>query len=275
MRSVPIQADLQAISLVAHFPVTHFQQSSWPKKPTSVRNSLVIVARRQSPDIGDSRPANTMKPAWPIAICPKRAGNAEQYKARWRTWRHVKDNFSPVYIVPRKSKQVETSRDCSRTRTSFTATDEDPGREAISAPLPGAQAQGAGPPAGVSRDHEGSHSRGARPSARNRRSARAGAGDAPDHRPPVWLRGFAPVVAQGAAETLRGPRPERRGSFDRRARARPHGLRLGHLLGSFGHLCPFNGRDLSGDVDLRHGKRIATGRDSTGHRNAKALRFSC
>ena len=54
-----------------------------------------------------------------------------------------------------------------------------------------AQAEGAGPSAGVSRNHQGGDPRGARASARHRRRPGAGPGSAADHRPAVRLRSFA------------------------------------------------------------------------------------
>ena len=104
------------------------------------------------------------------------------------------------------------------------------------APLRGAQAEGARPPAGVPRNHRGSDPRGPRRAPPDRRGPGPGPGDAADHRPALRLRGLAAVVAQDPAAAFGRPGAERGRAADRRARAAADGLRVGHLLGPAGHV---------------------------------------
>ncbi len=78
---------------------------------------------------------------------------------------NVNDNFTPIYIIPPgKTKQIKLLKDRLKSADAlYLATDEDREGEAISWHLLGdSQAEGARPPAGVSRDHQGRDPGGAR-----------------------------------------------------------------------------------------------------------------
>ena len=104
------------------------------------------------------------------------------------------------------------------------------------APPAGPQAQGAGAPHGLHRDHPrgrhpgpGQHPRAGHPPRRR-------PGDPPHPGPPRGLRGQPGPVAQGPRRPVRRARAVSGHPPRRRARARAHGLPLRLLLGGGGHL---------------------------------------
>ncbi len=167
---------------------------------------------------------------------------------------NVAEGFKPVYVVPRgKLKQVRKLKGMLKgAKDLYLATDEDREGEAISWHLCEVlEAQGAGPPAGVSRNHQGGDPRRPGASPRDRPGPGPRPGGPADPRPALRLRGVAAVVAQGAAEALGRPGAERGGAADRRPRAAANGLRDGQLLGPAGGVRQTPGGVVPGRLGLR------------------------
>ena len=133
------------------------------------------------------------------------------------------------------------------------------------APARHAQAQGAGPPDGVPRDHRARHPRGRREPARPRPRPRRRPGDPPHPRPPLRLRGLAGAVEEGHAEAVGGPGAVGRHADHRAARARADGVRrraaywdIAATLDAGADATP---RTFPARLVAVDGDRVATGRD--------------
>ena len=143
----------------------------------------------------------------------------------------------------------------------YLATDEDREGESIAlAPLRGAVPDRAGQAHGLPRDHPGGDRPGRRRVARARPPPGRRPGGPPHPRPPLRLRGLAGAVAQGHAPAVGRPGAERGHPHGGRARAGPHALPLGHLVGGRRHVHPRRGRRR-----LRRDAR-GPGRHAGGHR---------
>ena len=104
------------------------------------------------------------------------------------------------------------------------------------APARGAEPEGSGQADGVPRDHEGCDPARPRRDPRDRRRPRRRAGDAPDPRPALRLRGLARALDEGRAAPLRRPRAVGRDAARGRARARADEVRRRVVLGHRRHV---------------------------------------
>ena len=147
----------------------------------------------------------------------------------------VDDDFEPLYVVDpdKKTRRRRPEAEAQGRRRAPARDGRGPrGRGDRLAPAPGAEAEGAGPADGLPRDHEAGDPGRARQPARGRRAARRLAGDAPDPRPAVRLRGLARAVEEGDAAALGRARAVGRDAARRRARARADGVRLARRTGT-------------------------------------------
>ena len=104
------------------------------------------------------------------------------------------------------------------------------------APPRRAEAEGAGAPDGVPRDHQGGDPGGRREPARDHRRPRRRPGDPPHPRPAVRLRGLAGAVEEGHVRAVGRPRAVGGDPAGRRPRARADGVPHRVVLGPRGHL---------------------------------------
>ena len=90
---------------------------------------------------------------------------------------NVDEDFEPVYVVPREQEQAgpQAQGPAQGSQRPLSGDGRRPrGGGHQLAPVRGAQAQGAGPPAGLPRDHQGSDPRGAGAAPRDRRATWSG-----------------------------------------------------------------------------------------------------
>ena len=185
----------------------------------------------------------------------------------------IESDFEPLYIVDadKKAKVSELKKKLKDADELLLATDEDREGEAIAWHLLQVlQAEGAGAPDGLPRDHPRRDPARARRDARRRPAARRRAGDAPHPRPALRLRGLAGALEEGHAGPLRRPRPVGRRAARRRARARAPRLRLRRLLGH--QAASFDPGSFEARLAALDGKRVAQGRDFTQQGDAQVGR---
>ena len=162
-------------------------------------------------------------------------------------------------VLPRRPRQEEGGRGAEeeaegRGRAPARDGRRPRGRGDRLAPAPGAEAQGADAPDGLPRDHEGRDRGGARKPARRGRGARRLAGDAPNPRPALRLRGLARALEEGDATALGGARAVGGDAARGRARARADAVHRGGVLGHRGRR--------STPVRLRRGSSSSRGSGS-------------
>ena len=178
-----------------------------------------------------------------IRDLPNRASDVpKEQRAKYGTMGvAIDDDFEPLYVVDadKKAKVNELKKLLKGVGRAPARDGRRPrGRGDRLAPAAGAEAEGAGPPDGLPRDHEGRDPARARRDARRRPAPGRRPGDAPHPRSPLRLRSLARALEEGHAGPLGRPRAVGRGAARRRARARAARLRLGRLLGHPGRLRP-------------------------------------
>ena len=134
----------------------------------------------------------------------------------------------------RRRRRARSPSSATRSRASTSSARHGPrprGRGHRLAPARHAQAEGAGPPDGLPRDHRARDPRRRREPARPRPGPGRRPGDPPHPRPPLRLRGLPRAVEEGHAEAVGGPGAVGGHADHRAARARADGVRRRRLLG--------------------------------------------